>query len=696
MQLSQYRLLAFALLAALLGFLVVESNGQNERRRELDVALKEGTIGGLNAEETYRLSETLRAFAKAVGIKEELTLNSPYRSGTLQVYTTTPAARKITHCGRGNAVYDAELDAIFVDMSVVKPLDSETRSVDDDKRKPNNQLISTYLHFVLLHEMGHRQLHRSSGGFFDSTKGDLQRTHEDEADDFAIANLIKIYKQFLLKSQAVASGLYGGSSGMAWLNAEELMDEDFSQNRVTLDIVMALFAMTKELQLSNYPFSPFYSDEAHANLVERSLRILQALDRVENLDRAISNRRNYLKAFLQRLKLQADVQLMQIEIPGWIAEIAFAKQDLWIVSNIGQSYRFTRAEIERSRASKRHTAPERVVASAYPRPDNWFAWLDLPSSESASTFGHGKVEDSRGQEAPIPKSFSGHYLLKVHQQDENGKYRQAIETLHSRQDLKIVITDADAHYFTVMEDGEIKWQENIGAVLAEYGRLAGERVSEGFRLKALNWMNGYLFFLVSRESSEPKKQGVQRRPPSMSRRESSKGRTLTFMRCEAAALKCDRIYRMMAPEIDFRAADLAVADDGPTIQALGLARKTEGDNQYWQLWKLKESVPPAVILERPFLANEIKSLPSDSKTPDLVDNFFEGETEGSINGIFSLNSRQVLLNFKNDSCFLFDAAKLKLRPVFHPCATALKFAESKGDLVVSTKNAGKAFLIQLD
>ena len=692
---SHYRLLALTFLAVLVAFLVVEPNGQNERRRELDVALQEGTIGGLSAEETFRLSETLRAFAKAVGIREELTLNSPYRSGILQVYTTTPAARKITHCGRGNAVYDAELDAIFVDLSVVKPLDSETRSVDDEKKKPNNQLISTYLHYVVLHEMGHRQLHRSSGGFFDSTGG-LQRTREDEADDFAIANLFKIYKRFLLKSQAVESGLYGGSSGMAWLNAEELMDEDFSQNRVTLDIVMALFAMTKELQLSNYPFSPFYSDEAHANLVERSLRILQALDRVENLDRAISNRRNYLKAFLERLKVQPGAQLIQIEIPGWIDEIAFAKADLWIVSNIGRSYRFTSSEIERSRASERRTAPERVVASAYPRPQNWFAWLDLPSSQSASTFGHGKVQENGGQDAPIPKSLSGHYLLKVHQQNENGRYRQAVETLHSRQDLKIVITDADAHYFTIMEDGEIKWQENVGAVLAEYGRLSGERVSESLRLNALNWMNGYLFFLVSRESNKLKPESIRRRMPSTSRQEISKDRTQTFLRCEAATLSCDRIYRLVAPEIEFRATDLAVVDDGATIHVLGLTRKTEGDKQSWQLWKLKESVQPAVVVERPFLASEIKSLPSDNKAPDLVDNFFEDETEGNINGIISLNSRQVLLNLKNDSCFLFDSGNLKLRPVFHPCATALKFTESNGDLVVSTKNAGKAFLIQLD
>jgi hypothetical protein len=187
-------------IATLLTWLVLDHGGRvSERCGAVNDALKRGAIRPVATDEMAPFVTTVRWLAAAAGVREPIVVNVPFAphvDNRLHVFTTTPDAVSITRCGRGNAIYDAELDAIFVDHDVIHSMDWDRLLAQTELGFRDVPSLRVYTRFVLLHEFGHRVLHRRTGGLFDvggpATRNDPQR-REREADHFATVTMPAAY-----------------------------------------------------------------------------------------------------------------------------------------------------------------------------------------------------------------------------------------------------------------------------------------------------------------------------------------------------------------------------------------------------------------------------------------------------------------------------------------------------------------------
>jgi hypothetical protein len=220
-----WRILSGSVCIVLLAWLASQGSTAQRRRAAIDQALRQGQIGQLSQDQTAWLSGTIAWMASAAGVGEPIVLNAPFHKGRLQVYTTTPTVLALTHCGRGNAVYDAQLDVIFLDRDLFDSRDFRTylSTTAYGNLVSLNDLpfVQTYVRFLILHELGHRTLHRKAAASFDSG-GSAAEIREREADAFALEHLQTAYSM----PQARSSNVGEGGAELLNLQYERLNTEE--------------------------------------------------------------------------------------------------------------------------------------------------------------------------------------------------------------------------------------------------------------------------------------------------------------------------------------------------------------------------------------------------------------------------------------------------------------------------------------
>lgn len=693
------RLILAAGVIALLLFVALEPSPGSRRGRDIDAALESGAILALDGAETSELFETLKILANAAGIDRPVTLNAPYRPDRLNVYITTPAARAVTHCGPGNAIYDPALDAIFVDVAVLRPFSKGGLSgllSTDQLTAPTKQLVSTYFNFVVLHEMGHRHLHRKAGtAIFD--RAGISRRLEDEADDFAIKAMLKAYSTFMLSSQVVASGIYGEtySSGMSWLNSEELVayPDETGQDRAALDLVMTVQAMTRGMFVEGYPFSPFYSDEAHATFIDRSARIIRAVEGLKKLDPAIVRRGLYMRRHLERIRQTGALPMVRIALPGAVRMADFVGDDLRIVTSVGDAFVADRGDI--TDALGRKPGPAAVI-KARPAQRNGFAdwapWLLLSSSDRRSTLGDYAGLDE-GEPAPFIK---GDYLAELTPDPGPGPFT-LIQASNSKIEEKAwsVPEDPDAPPDASRAwglDGFVVWggRKPVRRTYRElYKAVNPKGVAQERRLdlSPLNWAGGAFYFLTKDEAA-------------------ADGAEVSVLRCDAA-LRCERRIStvqsgaLLAKEPrrydgsrTWPTENFSVAIENAQVVVYLLQDAWDGRTHLWRLWRLTAQGAPTLVVARPFLADAPPRLEATEGT-GLVDDQFERETASQIDDLTSLAPGQVLVRLKNDSCYLVDTKSRTAQVLFHPCDPKLRFSVDRdGRIAVYKFDTPTIFVVQ--
>src|SRR5579871_6309301 len=201
--------LIFVAIALLIAWLVWSPSSDDKRIDRINAALTNGSIGHLDRDNEEKLRKTVEWLFAAAGFPGSVTVDKPYSKqassqGILQVFVTTPETSSFTSCGPGNAVYDAALDAIFIDKEIVIPTDWQKLLATPDGRGGldiplglnDAPWLWVYARFVILHEMGHRKLHRHAATSFDvrsSGASDVLRKMEGEADEFAVARMNDAY-----------------------------------------------------------------------------------------------------------------------------------------------------------------------------------------------------------------------------------------------------------------------------------------------------------------------------------------------------------------------------------------------------------------------------------------------------------------------------------------------------------------------
>lgn len=344
---SPIRWLPVALLVAVAAWLALDGSPVEARRGAVERALEAGTIGGLSAKEEAELAAELERLVHAGGLHLPVALNRPFTDGVLNVFTTSPAAQEVTGNGRGNALYDAFLDAIFLDLDVVRPTRVLPMYGDFQVNEfhPSDPGPRTYLEFLFLHELGHRVKHRGISRTFDLRFGgsdETQQRWEAEADDFALASFEALYAR-----ERIALPHSPG----------DMLDLPVSLAPGDPHVVSAgLAAMVHERNLSllfsGVPYSPFYSDRAHPTFVERALGLVdRSLARVTN-----PGVRTYVELsqeYLSRLHRVGASPLAEIHAPEPIVASAFDERGLLLLSRSGNLLRVTLEDLDKVLSRRR-------------------------------------------------------------------------------------------------------------------------------------------------------------------------------------------------------------------------------------------------------------------------------------------------------------------------------------------------------
>lgn len=358
-------------LVALLAWLAFDSPNTEARWNAIAAEYERGSIGKLPVEESALLRETLDWLVPHAGITGPIVVNDRPKPGCLHVYTTTPEAVAVTGCARGNAVYDSVLDAVFIDESIIRPL--ELPLLGEKGRRSMmgiNDLpfVPIYFRFILLHELGHRQLHRRSGGFFDSGGG--ARVMEKEADDFAVRKLGAAYAADL----AVGGRRVGKGAG-EFLHMER--GGVSADERVWVDLGGAAAAMSLALMYSASDFSSFFEDTAHPNFVTRAGAILDSVIGAPDAGPMLKAHAKFHRAVLSRLQNLAGAKFAELHFPEGVQKVAFGGKHLLVMTNMGHVFRIPLGVVENAigRGNRTLRLTEPTAPGPYQGIDDDHAWL---------------------------------------------------------------------------------------------------------------------------------------------------------------------------------------------------------------------------------------------------------------------------------------------------------------------------------
>ena len=227
----------------------------------------------------------------------------------------------------GNAVYDAELDTIFLDRDIIREALGETSPLVHELR--------FYVSLLLLHEDGHREKHAALMGFFDTTdvtnEGASKDKLEIEADDYALTQLRAVYRPDLS---------VGGLPffGTAWNSPIVYGMPSGDRN----EFWHGLFSTAHMLPLYYFArggdFSAIYADKTHPTLLARLRRLVAetgAVFKSESDRRAIDSHRDFLRNVLDQSEEMRRSVVCEVRSSGELVGVTWSKDGLMLLDRAG-------------------------------------------------------------------------------------------------------------------------------------------------------------------------------------------------------------------------------------------------------------------------------------------------------------------------------------------------------------------------
>ncbi len=303
---------------SVLGWLVWDQLYENNSWRDAqfirEVALE------LPAQVHEQLVHELRRVTNSVGSELPIRINAPYQQNALNIYITRSSAAHLTGCRPGDARYDASRDIVLIDEGVVWPLATSVgfASIHVRPTMGNNRENSpkVWLHFALLHELGHRSLHRSLLARLTAHP----RSLEDEADTFAFSGLERL----------AADGEYDSAAAVNVLRVSHELD---GVDRSAAEMAALVQQMSVTLLFGGSHFSPYHSDVSHAAFVARFRpRLIEALSRAR-WDTA----RTYVLlalAYLDRVEEAAGAVVGEIYSALPLSNVSFINDNLTLTTAV--------------------------------------------------------------------------------------------------------------------------------------------------------------------------------------------------------------------------------------------------------------------------------------------------------------------------------------------------------------------------
>jgi hypothetical protein len=251
----------------LIAVLLTRNTPSATRRAAVAESLRNGSLGRLAPEERARLDRIIALVREAAKIP--MVVNPPVRGSDLPIYTVLPATERLTRCAAGNAVYDAQLDAVFLHTSLVRiDVLAESR---DSAWEATLTFEDFYLALILLHEIGHRRLHRGTYGAFDDVAATDERNirHEREADAYAVAAFAAVppsaIRSFVGEDRAYP---------LHWFDVDV---ETLPERELALaNLAASVRLMTYIASAWESPHAAISPHRTHPTMPERAMRIIDA------------------------------------------------------------------------------------------------------------------------------------------------------------------------------------------------------------------------------------------------------------------------------------------------------------------------------------------------------------------------------------------------------------------------------------
>lgn len=335
------------LVAALLVSLARVRLGSEKRFAEMQELYRSGRLVAGNATDANDFQALVVRCVGITNIKERIVINSPPVQGRLHFYLTSQENSSFTRCLPGNAVYDSELDTVFVDYNLFRPTELPRigQALMWESAAPTTFPFSrTFLTLILLHELGHRELHRFQASAFDGTWSSRARAREAEADDFAIRTLEHAYTSGTItpdpdvKAELDEAGLKTGLSPT----------EQFA-----ISMLYANSQMSIGLLFSKGSFSSLYEDESHPSYGQRVEHIASSVSAIYQSDRSVVPYANYFESISKRIDGLRSEGLIEIDCDAPIAATSFDEDGLILIDRSWHIWRVPVEQFEGGHAGEK-------------------------------------------------------------------------------------------------------------------------------------------------------------------------------------------------------------------------------------------------------------------------------------------------------------------------------------------------------
>jgi hypothetical protein len=313
----------------LLAWLALTGSSKDSRIVALNEALASRQVGRIGEKDSQLLQQTAAEMVKANGIGADIAVNQRYDPSRLNIYVTSSAAERITNCGPGNAIYDSDLDTIFIDEQLFST-DGFRNIVDASGYtavagfREDLEFPKIYTRFVLLHELGHRQLHRHVSFFDRVLETAAIDAREREADRFAIQAMETFYAFDRTHDHLVGDpqlDLIGGSITLGPAIPP--------QAQIFADLAGTLFVMSVFNLHLNTPYSPFFQDKLHPTFLDRAQGAIAAMLERPELNDDLKGNLASLRASLTREASAGKLSFKEVLVPDPISDVGFGTDGLF-------------------------------------------------------------------------------------------------------------------------------------------------------------------------------------------------------------------------------------------------------------------------------------------------------------------------------------------------------------------------------
>jgi len=659
---------------ALILALALDSSPRQGRRKAIDAAIKGGRIGRLSADRSAYLQNVLAAIAHELKLNLPVVLNATDHPDALHVYTTSPDSEALTGCGRGNAVYDATEDAIFIDESLVNPVDfvnlgeetQHSNTLTPDDITP----LKTYLIFLLLHELGHRTLHRHARASFDVGRS-IDRRRELEADQFAVSALaVSFRNQSGLTASILAKGsAYGVST-----------PEDTSvSDHAWLALVEMAHFISVSTMFSATPIAAIYQDAAHPSYLDRAQSIVEDALLDKNCSAKVREYFSLAREEIERARSIVNYRVVELVLPEPVYDMSFNARGLLVVpENSSHLYQLQSAElrppVRREARTVAVSAATARVGSGFPElgPGNTasYGWGAVWSTPAAGTF-----ELRPGQTFFSDSTFWRRAPPEL--EDSLSRYSiQHVTTPPSPSSIAIVqaTTSEHANVLISLCDGVVCAERETNAILRESNLDA--------QFAFLNTLTDESTYLEIHGTTPT----------------DALGRLEAVVVLDSRTLRTKRVIPLVSDVCSGGESEAAavwdvlsfiVVPSGGTEHFICVASQ-HAKPDHWVAWEMSPGSPDShVLLSEPLVAAVVHKNRSEFDDFELR-NYLPSQYRAQWIG-----GSRVVLQLFNDSAWLLDVQTKQAAVLFHPGGEATRIAVGHDVLAVFYRGGYKCYLVDI-